>query len=97
LDETYEAFYLPSINIEDDPSRGGFKTKKAAENYTKRHWCKLCRDDYAKYLKSQRKGIDCEGPFLGCDAEWMVCKEEPFKSHREPGHTITELQKQRKS
>lgn len=52
----YSAIYLPARK-DYDPSEDGFKTKEDAKKFIYRHMCKDCRNDVARYLRSNRKGI----------------------------------------
>ena len=70
----YTALYCPQTDL-PNPSCDGFKTIEQTEKYIQKHWCNICRKEYAKYLRKIRSGDkEVEYPILSCDAEWLIIK-----------------------
>ena len=61
--KTYEAIYMPATS-KDNPSKGGFKTRKEAWEHASQYFCKECKKQFDK------------GEGSMCDAEWFVDEEE---------------------
>jgi len=57
MTESWGAIYMPATET-NDPSASGFESEEKARAYTRKYWCKNCRNDYAKALRWERQGVD---------------------------------------
>lgn len=66
----FTAIYLPSLSEgEEDPSRSGFATKEAAEEYVVSKMCSECQEERSRALAGQ---YDDASVYPGCFDEWII-------------------------
>lgn len=80
--DDWGVIFMPATNGED-PSRNGFKTEEEAKRYTRKHWCKDCRDKYALALKWERNGVDIDEKEREIDQIEYETQEEEWEAYCE--------------
>ena len=81
MSEEWGVIYMPATE-QEDPSMSGFKSKTEAEAYTRKYWCKKCRDSYAKALRWERTGtVDVKALQRECDSKRYDTPKESWEAH----------------